>query len=199
MNLDSLIEKVNKRREDFGISSYPILSHITGEYVEMATGEWKKGVSRYLAWLTAICEELKPKQVVELGAYVGLSTCMLLAGMPIKSKLITVDIKKDSWSVLPKDSRVVKVVGNDLDLSIYPKRVDLSKTDLWFIDSDHTGEQLRREVDLYSPFWKKGTVVLLDDVHYPEFPSYAAVWHTLPYKKRELPELHQTGFGIMKI
>lgn len=200
MKLEELIKEVNEKRKHFDVSKYKVFKKFKKENLEVISGVQEDRCPMYLSWITSLCETINPKQVVELGAHAGFSTCMFLAGMPKDSKLITVDINKESWSLVPKDSRMTKVVGDDLDLGIYPKKIDLSKTDLWFIDSDHTGSQLAEEVKLYSPFWNKNTIIILDDVtETGQFSSYVKVWRDLPYEKIELPELHKSGFGIMKL
>lgn len=154
--------------------------------------------SLYHIWLNSLMKVLTPSVVVELGAHQGISDCMMLAGMPDQSTLISVDIVADSWSVVPYDSRIRKIVGDDLDLGIYPLDVlELMKqADVWFIDSNHTEEQLTKEHELYSPLWKKGAVILVDDVSEKgEFTLWKA-WEKLPYEKMEFPDLHYTGWGV---
>lgn len=152
--------------------------------------------SLYQKWLLCMVEELQPKQIVELGAWRGISTCMLLAGMPKESKLYSVDNDPISWEYVPDDPRLIKVLGDDLDINIYPKDVDLSKTDFWFIDTNHMEEFFQKERAVYEKFWKPGTVIAMDDVgHWDQFTLWKE-WEKLPYDKVELPTLHYTGFGF---
>ena len=88
------------------------------------------------------------------------------------------------------------IVGDDLDMSNW-KDIDLGKTDLLYIDSLHTEKQLRKEIELYFPFLKKGTIVCFDDIRMPELWP---VWKDLPYEKIELTDpCHYTGWGICQI
>jgi cephalosporin hydroxylase len=161
-----------------------------------------RGCNRYYQWLACLVKLLRPKQVVELGAAAGISTMMMLSELPKDSLLISVDIDPNlAWKWMDKEyPQLVKILGDDLDPSIWTKDlyppvrgVDLAQTDIWFIDSLHTAEQLQKELDLYQQFWKKGTVVVLDDIN---VPGIREIWDSLPYDKCEttIPN-HYTGFG----
>jgi hypothetical protein len=96
--------------------------------------------------------------------------------------------------VVDKYANFIPIVGDDLDLSVWPKDLDLKKTDLWFFDSLHTREQLTKELKLYTPFFKKGTILLFDDIRMDELWP---IWEGLPYDKYELTDpCHYTGYGI---
>ena len=176
----------------------PVLQHMgkvgSGQIAEVLD-QSDRGANRYYQWLACLMKLIKPKQVVELGSAAGISTIMMATELPKDSKLIGVDIDPNiAWKWMDRDyPQVIKVLGDDLDLSIYPKDIDLSKTDVWFIDSLHTEEQLRKEIELYKQFWKKGTIVVLDDIH---MPGLDTVWNELPYDKCETTTPnHYTGFG----
>jgi hypothetical protein len=156
----------------------------------------KETPSLYEKWLLCITEELQPKQVIELGAWRGISTCMILAGLPKDSKFYSVDIDPLSWEYVRDDPRLIKVIGDDLDDHIYPDGTDFSKTDFWFIDTNHTQEFFQKERKVYEKFWKPGTVVAMDDVgKWGDFTLWKE-WEELPYDKVELPTLHHTSFGM---
>lgn len=107
---------------------------------------------------------LKAKQVVELGADRGSGTLFMASELPKDGILYSVDIE-DKWQYVPKDHpQIVRIQGNAGDLSIWPKEVDLGKTDLWVIDDSHAVDHVRNECKIYSPFWKEGTAVIFDDM-----------------------------------
>lgn len=178
---------------------HKVLPHMTrvgsGQLEEVVQGESIRGFNRYYQWLACLMKLVKPKQVVELGAAAGISTIMMATELPKDSKLISVDIDKDlAWKWMDREyPQVIKVLGDDLDLGIYPKDIDLDQTDIWFIDSLHTEEQLRKEFALYRPFWKKGAIVVLDDI---KIPGLDKVWSEITEDKCEttVPN-HYTGFG----
>ena len=68
---------------------------------------------------------------------------------------------------------------------------------MWFIDTIHFARQLKKEVKLYKPFWKKGAIVVFDDIRINDmFP----VWEALQYDKVEnTSPNHYSGFGFIKV
>lgn len=175
----------------------PILTHmgLVGEGQIREVKNINDRQNLYYQWLACLMRLLKPKQVVELGAAAGISTVMMASELPQDSKLYSVDIDPNiAWMWMDREyPQVVKILGDDLDLSIYPRDCDLSKTEVWFIDSLHTEEQLRKELALYTPFFKKGAVVVFDDIRVPGLDK---VWDELPYDKCETTTPnHYQGFG----
>ena len=77
------------------------------------------------------------------------------------------------------------------------KDIDLGKTDLFFVDTIHLAHQLEEEIKLYSPYWKKGAIVVFDDIRLNDmFP----VWESLNYDKVENTNPnHYSGFGFIKV
>ena len=178
----------------------PLWSHFSevgiGQQAEVNDTSGKQ--NRYYKWLYCLVKRLKPSQVVELGAAAGISTIAMALALPPDSKIISVDINPEAWRWMKADYNITKVLGDDLDLSIYPKDVDLAKTDLWFIDSLHEGDHLRKELELYKPFFKPGAVVVLDDIRIND--GMLQVWNELPYDKCENTNPnHYPGFGFFTI
>lgn len=159
--------------------------------------------SCYYQWSSALLEWLKPKQIVELGGAMGVWDVCVLHNLPSESQLHSVTLAEDGKEfsyVVDKYPNFYPVVGDDLDLNVWPKELKLSKTDFWFIDTLHTEDQLRKELSLYSPFFKKGAVVLFDDIHLHE--GMERVWNELKEKYDSYDAtypLHWTGFGIITI
>ncbi len=156
----------------------------------------------YYQYLACLVRVLKPKQILELGASVGVSTIMMITQMEKDTKLYSVDDASDyktgmgDWEALDRDyPQLIKVIGNDLNLSIYPKDFDISKTELVFIDTAHYGGQLVKELNLYMPLVPKGCVVLIDDIRLNDM---YAVWEAIQDDKIELTyPCHYSGFGML--
>lgn len=185
-----------------------LLPHLTlvaeGQFKEVTdTADY---ANRYYQWLACLMDEVKPKQVVELGAASGISTAIMASRLDDDAKLFSVDVDPNiAWKWMNREyPQVTKILGDDLDLSIWQYAVTppakfnpdllLSNTDVWFIDSLHTYDQLSKELKLYSPFFKKGAIVVLDDIRMEEL---LPIWESLPYDKFEntIPN-HHTGFGF---
>jgi len=157
--------------------------------------------SGYYQFLPCLISYLKPKQIVELGGAMGASALMMLSSLPSKSRLYSITLPENGleFSYIKKDyKQFVQVVGDDLKLKNWPKSLDLSKTDLWFFDSEHTYEQLHAEIELYKKYFKKGAVILVDDIHLSS--SMFKAWLEFPGNKFDATAwLHWSGFGIITI
>ena len=152
----------------------------------------------YYQWLAALMRVVKPKQVVELGAAAGISTAIMAAELLPDAKLYSLDIDPTiAWKWMTTDfPNVEKIIGDSLDLSVYPKDMDLKETDVWFFDTLHTREQLEKEINLYKDYWKENAIVVFDDIHYNE--EITDLWNSLPYDKVDntIPN-HYSGFGFL--
>jgi predicted O-methyltransferase YrrM len=156
----------------------------------------------YYQYLACLVRYLKPKQVLELGASIGISTIMMATQMDDDAKLYSVDDASDykegptDWSALDRQyPNVIQVVGDDLDPTIYPKDFDIRKTELLFIDTLHYGGQLMKELKLYGPGIPKGCVVVLDDIRTNDMYP---VWEAIKDDKIDLTyPCHYSGFGML--
>ena len=201
MNAQSIYELGLKRMEKF-------VPHTLAAALRAANeGAWNdvlntNGCANY-QWIVGVMDELKPKQVIELGGAMGVWDVCVLQALPSDSKLYSITLEEHGLEfsyVVDKYLNFVPTVGNDLDLSVWPKDLDLSKTDFWYFDSLHTEEQLRKELDLYSPFFQKGAVVLFDDI---DSFGLQPVWDDLCNGKYGISDcfdatdpLHFTGYGV---
>lgn len=153
-------------------------------------------------WWPIILEMLEPSQVIELGGAMGVGTIMMLQSKYQDFHLYSITLAEGGLEfsyVVDKYPNLTMVVGDDLDLTNWPKDLDLSKTDIWYIDSLHTEVQLRRELELYTPFFKKGAIIVFDDIRMPELYG---VWKELTEKYESVEvtnPLHYTGYGVIRI
>ena len=163
----------------------------------------KEGTGNY-CWFPGFIDLLKPKQVVELGGAMGVGDISILSSSYKDFQLWSITLEEHglefAYVEKGKYPNFHSVIGDDLDLNNWPTELDLSKTDLWFIDSLHTEAQLRKELELYKPFFKKGAIILFDDIFLPELES---VWQDLeniiPVAYKTALPLHYTGWGLVQI
>jgi predicted O-methyltransferase YrrM len=196
------IEKIFNSVQDKAkvFDPYSISHHLVrvglGQIIEVCDkGENANG---YYKWLHCYVDMYKPKQIVELGAASGISTIMM-ASTRHKPRIYSVDCDPGAWNWMHVEYKNVrKIQGDDLNLDIYPKGTHLDRTDLWFFDSLHTKRQLTAELNLYSQFFKKGAILLFDDIHINK--GMEEVWNAITYKKIDVTGiLHYTGFGLAMI
>lgn len=152
----------------------------------------------YYQFLPCLIEYLNPKICLELGGAMGAASLMMLSSLPKESRLYSITLAEQGLEfsfVKEKYPNFVPIVGNDLDLNNWPNDLDLNQTDLWFFDSEHNYDQLKAEYNLYKPFFKKGTVILIDDIKI-NTEMYRA-WLEFECDKFDASVyLHWSGFGI---
>ena len=156
--------------------------------------------SGYYCWLPGLIELLQPKQIVELGGAMGVADIMILRTLSEDDHLYSVTLAENGleFCYIKKNyPNFIPVVGDDLDLDNWPKDLDWDQVDLIFFDSEHSEDQLTKELDLYFPLLKKGTILLFDDIHLN--PGMDNVWRSLKCEKYDLTSsLHWSGFGLAK-
>jgi predicted O-methyltransferase YrrM len=152
--------------------------------------------SLYYRWLAALIRVLHPLQVIELGSAGGTSLLMMLSQLPKESKLYscTIPEPEGEWRFIKQDyPQLIKVLGDDLDLSVWPKGTFLDRTDIWFLDTEHNYDQVHAELELYDKFFKPGSLVLIDDILLND--GMRRAWKEIKYPKLSMSDLHWSGFG----
>lgn len=200
MEIKELADKTLERLKTFNIA--PIMPALRGCSEGALDDVLNTNGCAYYQWVSGLLEEIKPKQIVELGGAMGVWDLMVLNSnyQDFKLHSITLAEQGQEFSFI-KDTytNFDPIVGNDLDLSNW-KGLDLSKTDLWFFDSEHTPEQQTKEFDLYSPFFKNEAVVLMDDIRsFGLWPVWQDLvngkWGKVDAIEMTAP-LHYSGYGM---
>lgn len=210
MNIHEVLEKSFERLKTFDAGKFltPLKYANEGALLDALNRRAPGEDCLNYQWWPCFIDELKPKQIVELGSAMGVGDiCMLQAEyQDFKLYGITLEEGGLEFSYVEKDKypNFFPIVGDDLDLSVWPKDLDLSKTDCWYIDSLHTEEQLRKEIELYKQFFAPGVPIVFDDIF--QNPGMARVWHDLenllPLKEKiDLTPygLHFTGYGLIQL
>lgn len=192
--LDSktLNEEVMKLVKDYTLDKVDLSLVGSGQVEEVKNTSGRPNL--YYKWLACLIKLTNPHQIVELGAAAGISTLMMASEMDKSSIFYSVDIDPTlAWKWMNIDyPQVKKILGDTLDMGIW-KNIELSKTDVWFFDSLHTFKQLSSELKLYSPYFKKGAILVFDDIQMSELRP---IWESLPYDKFETSDFnHYSGFG----
>lgn len=176
----------------------PVLSHMSkvgiGQIKEVRNDNDRTNL--YYQWLSCLVKLIKPKQVVELGAAAGISTIMMATELPKDGFLFSVDNDPEiAWKWMDREyPQVIKILGDTRDLTIW-NTYDLTSTDIWFFDSLHTQDQLEAELELYTRYFKKGSILVFDDIHMSL--GMEKVWNSLPYDKQDISTpCHWSGFGV---
>lgn len=204
MNFDDLISQSLDKLRDFDPND---LMPKLGQAYDGAKEDVKNkiGCGNY-CWFPGLVELFKPQQIIELGGAMGVGDICILHNFPQEAQLYSITLAEGGKEFSFID-RVYPnfhpVIGDDLNLKSWPSELDLSKTDLWYFDSEHSEAQLRRELELYKPFFKLGAIVLFDDIHLN--PGMNNVWNDMenifPIKEKKdmTVPLHWSGYGVVLV
>ena len=207
MKIEELLEQAMKKSKDFDpevLVKELAVNHYLPKSVGVNDIRDKKGTGNY-CWFPGFIELLKPKMVVELGSAMGVGTVCMLASFYKDFDLYGVTLAENGleFCYVKKDEypNFHPLVGDYMDLSIWPKDVELSQTDFWYIDGLHEGEHVREQLLLYQPFFKEGTIIAFDDVFINT--SMEEMWsdieNIIPVVYKTTLPLHYTGWGIIQI
>lgn len=194
MTIEEVFNKVKLNGYEFKPEIFEQVDSEGGESSRSLRGQKENEIWDYYKWLGAYCREFQPAQVIELGGAWG--TAAIIMTSETEGKVYSITLPEEKAFVYAKKDylNLIKVIGDDLNLNSWPKDMELGVTDFWFVDSLHTEKQLKAELELYKPFFKKGAIIAFDDIHLPElFP----IWLDLPYEKLDVSHLHTpTGWGL---
>ena len=146
--------------------------------------------------LAALVRKLRPKTIVEIGTFSGLSALAMIPEMDKAAKLVTFDVVP--WEQIDgtylkesdlADGRFTQQIDNLIDDSALEKHRELLRqADLILVDGPKDGEF---EPRLFAQFdkigLKHGTLVVLDDMR---FFCLLSLWRNITR-----PRLDFTGFG----
>lgn len=159
---------------------------------------YMKGVGGYyIPFLKYLVEQLKLRNIVELGNQTGMSTVSLYSALKEnkESHLYTIDIEKDQRfcpDAMFADLQVDFIFG---DVCSYETLSKLPRTiDLLFTDTLHYDYQLRDEWDIYQHLLSDTALVAIDDIRSND---KGVLFDSLSYAKWDLTELcHESGWGL---
>ena len=206
MILQDLIDKSLKKLEDFD-PEVLVQELAVNSYLPIDVGAKdirdKKGTGNY-CFFPGFLELLKPKLVVELGSAMGVGSVCILTSVYKNFDFYGVTLAENGLEFCYVDkskySNFYAIMGDYMDMSIWPEDLDLKQVDLWYLDGEHTERHLRAELELYEPFFKKGAIILFDDIFLPELePVWQDLENIIPVAFKTTLPLHYTGWGLIQI
>lgn len=197
-SIKDLHKKVLKRIDElddfYKYMETVMFSLMSGSAVRCLRNEHEDGEVGYYRYLPALVDVIKANQAVEFGTHEGRASVLLAEN--IGEMVYTVDISPGAGAGILDYTKITPLIGNSHDKRLFDG-VDLDKTDIWFFDSLHTPSHLQGELDIYSPHFKKGAILLFDDIHSFGLDS---AWDDLPYEKLDITDVgHHSGFGIARV
>ncbi len=149
----------------------------------------------YYRFLYHLSRTLLPKTVVEVGVYKGISLAHIAAGCAGNNSDITgVDHKSHDWAEALKPYGVGVLIMDSLE---FLTKYDRAPINLLHIDTEHTPEHVNAELEAALPKMAPGGVICIDDITINDDMRHW--WHDLPLRRLSLPNLHQTGYGVILV
>ena len=197
MNLEKLHNEVMDKLVTFDVGTIlPDLKHVAEGSLRDVLDKQNSLYYQYLACLIPV---YRPKQIVELGGAMGTAALCMLSQMPSDARIYSITLEEggQEFSFIKTEyPQLTMVVGDDLNLDSWKDTdIDFAKTDLVFIDSLHTYEQVKAELALYGPLFKKGTLMFFDDIHMDS--QMFKMWAEIESPKLDVSVLHHSGFGMV--
>lgn len=135
---------------------------------------------KYKLYLLAKTINKQHALFVEIGSYLGASSCLLAKGLE-SGKLYCIDTwENDAMSEGNRDTynefrintkkykeKIIEVRGWSYD-SVDVIKAANKPIDLLFIDGDHSYEGVKKDWDLYSPMLSSGSIVIFHDYGWAE-------------------------------
>jgi predicted O-methyltransferase YrrM len=155
--------------------------------------------------LGALVQVLRPKSVIEIGTFTGLSAITMLKYLPADSRMATFDVER--WDAISDtvltqrdfaDGRLVQHVDNLGDAEAFARHRELiASADFMFIDGpkDNVFEYRLMEL-LRTVKFEKAPILVFDDTR---LWSMLQFWRQLPYPKMDMTSFgHWSGTGLLE-
>jgi predicted O-methyltransferase YrrM len=153
--------------------------------------------------LAACVEHLKPRLVVEIGTFTGLSALAMRSRLPEGGRVVTYDIAP--WTTFlgtalmaeDLDGRLEQRLGDLSTPDFFASQVDtLDAADLVLLDGPKDGRFEPTFLQRYLPIFDgRDTVLVIDDTR---FINMIQLWRDLPYPKLDVTSFgHWTGTGLV--
>ena len=155
--------------------------------------------------LGALVQVLRPKSVIEIGTFTGLSAITMLKYLPPDSRMATFDVER--WDAIPDtvlaprdfaDGRLVQHVDNLGDAEAFARhRERIASADFMFIDGPKDNVFEHRFMELLRTIrFEKAPILVFDDTR---LWSMLRFWRQLPYPKLDMTSFgHWSGTGLLE-
>jgi len=133
------------------------------------------------AKLHDLAKTVKNGFAVEIGSFIGASSCFIAAGIDCNSKIICIDTwqndamsegKRDTYNEFISNTKSYQnkiIMIKDYSSNAINKIKDFAnEIDLLFIDGDHTYEGCKKDWDLYFKLVRRGGIVVFHDTGWAE-------------------------------
>ena len=126
-----------------------------------------------------IFQEVRPALIIETGTHHGASAMFyadICACLGIDCKVVTIDINP-KWHIDPEEFNIVSLRGYSTDpkvlarVSAQVEALSECGNVIVLLDSDHSKENITRELEIYSSFVTPGSYLIVEDTNINGHPS----------------------------
>ena len=127
-------------------------------------------------WLyQEVLNQQKPDFIIETGTHWGGSALYLatICSLLGTGKVLSIDLYPKS--PLPSHERITYLTGSSIDPEIEAKVTEIlgeNKKVMVILDSNHTREHVKKELDIYSKFVQNGNLLIVEDTFLGGHPSH---------------------------
>lgn len=194
--VDRIIQAFTDRKDEHFIEQKNLAKFDLSKKEDRQFLSYVHGVGGYyVPFLNFLIKEVKPKHVVELGSWSGLSTLSMYDALSADASFHTVDLVKDQRYCpdhMHKDTRVHFLFGDVCSKEIIdalPRSIDFM-----FTDTLHFKYQFEDEFEIYQHLFADTALIAVDDIRSNDKGDF---FKALPYDKWDLSELcHGSGWGL---
>ena len=177
-HLNQIRSKLLKSRETISVRDMGAGSNAIRKVSDIA--RYSLASPKYAALLFRLCVYFQPKNVLELGTSLGLTTLYLTSAVP-KANMISIEGCENTYAYAQKmlaKSEVKNITLFNLSFDEAFKQV-LNNTsfDFVYIDGNHTYEATLRYFDLLKKNSTENTVLVFDDIYWT--PGMTKAWQEI--------------------
>jgi len=119
--------------------------------------------------------ELRPELIIETGTYAGGSALFLasICDLISRGEVITIDVRDEPGR--PVHPRITYLTGSSVSGPIVAevgRRAGERSPVLVILDSDHSRDHVRKELEAYAPFVTRGSYIVVEDTNVNGHPVY---------------------------
>ncbi len=155
--------------------------------------------------LVGLVSFLKPRRIIEIGTYTGISALAMKETLPVDGRIDTYDLCP--WKTLPNtslteddfaDGRLVQHVDDLTNWTVFQKHLPvIEEADMLFVDAAKDGIcEIKLLENFERAHFKKSPLMVFDDIR---LWNMLAIWRGIQRPKLDLTSLgHYTGTGLVE-
>lgn len=172
IKIESLRKKLSKSNKKINIVDFGAGSNINNSQFRKISDVIKNSAKnkKFGRLLYKLVEEYHPKNILELGTSLGISTSYL-ASAKSNSKVITFEGCKETAKIAKQNFKYlnysnIKLILGEFGETLHKELAHIKQVDLVFIDGNHQKEPTIHYFNSLLEYSNKTTIFIFDDIHW---------------------------------